>query len=211
MSMTETTGYLGATNLPHRGVDDFRETLRAREEKLANAKKQRDVILIDIRKASAAADAGDQLARATLRALTKADVAAGRLVLSLEAEVAQSRKRLGMAETQAAMAAATRASADDAALVRDKLFAVKCPDGRVVRHRGASQEDVRRRLQVGYTVAGQVFGADADGNGGFVPQRGFLTAVLEAYESELVEWLEARGISGLGKSVPPNGREGAVQ
>ena len=51
----------GATDIPPRGVDDFRETLRVREVKLANAKKQRDVILIDIRKAQAAADMGDQV------------------------------------------------------------------------------------------------------------------------------------------------------
>jgi hypothetical protein len=35
----------GATDVPTRGVDDFRETLRVREAELVNAKKQRDVIL----------------------------------------------------------------------------------------------------------------------------------------------------------------------
>ena len=100
----------GATDIPPRGVDDFRETLRVREVKLANAKKQRDVILIDIRKAQAAADMGDQRARFELAGLNKQDLAAGRLILSLEAEVAQSRKRLAMAETQAATAAATAAA-----------------------------------------------------------------------------------------------------
>ncbi|MFZ3327283.1 MAG: hypothetical protein WA231_15955 [Methylocella sp.] len=210
--MTElTTGYLGATNLPHRGVEDFRATLQAREAKLAAAKKQRDTILIDTRKASAAADAGDQLARATLRDLTKADLAAGRLVGSLAGEVAESRKRLAMAETQAGLIAANKASSEAAALPRDKLFETVCPDGRKVRHRHHSLEALQKGLLPGYRAIGQVFGADADGNGGFVPQRGFLTAVLEAYESELVEWLEARGISGPGKPVPPNGREGAVQ
>jgi hypothetical protein len=57
----------GATDIPTRCVDDFRETLRAREAKLANAKKQRDTILIDMRKASAAADLGDQRARLEVR------------------------------------------------------------------------------------------------------------------------------------------------
>jgi hypothetical protein len=205
-------GYLGAIDIPAMGVDEIREVVRKHEAKLAAAKKQRDVILIDIRKASAAADEGDQLARATLRDLTKADVAAGRLVLSLEAQVAQSRKRLAMAETQAGLVAANRAAGDAAALPRDKLFESVCPDGRKVRHRHYSLEALQKGLLPGYRAIGQVFGADADGKGGFVPQPGFLTAVLEAYESELVEWLEARGISGPGKPViapPPNGREGA--
>jgi hypothetical protein len=51
-------------DIPTRGVDDLRKILRGHEAKLANAKKQRDVILIDIRKASAAADTGDQRAGA---------------------------------------------------------------------------------------------------------------------------------------------------
>ena len=92
----------GATDIPPRGVEDFCETLRVREVKLANAKEQRDDILIDIRKAQAAADMGDQRARFELAGLNKQDLAAGRLVLSLEAEVAQSRKRVEMAEAQAA-------------------------------------------------------------------------------------------------------------
>lgn len=199
----------GATDIPPRGVDDFRETLRVREVKLANAKKQRDVILIDIRKAQVAADMGDQRARFELAGLNKQDLAAGRLVLSLEAEVAQSRKRVEMAEAQDVAKQAAQASVDAVNVRRDKLFEVVCPDGRRVRHRGASQEDVRRRLQFGALV-GQVHGADADGIGGFVPRPGFLTAMLEAYEGELIEWLEARGISGGGKTtevLPSNGRE----
>ena len=64
----------GATDIPTRGVDDFRETLQGHEVKLANAKKQRDVILIDIRKAQAAADMGDQRARFELAGLNKQDV-----------------------------------------------------------------------------------------------------------------------------------------
>ncbi len=88
----------GATDIPPRGVDDFRETLRVREVKLANAKKQRDVILIDIRKAQVAADMGDQRARFELAGLNKQDLAASRLVLSLEAQVSEARKSLAMAE-----------------------------------------------------------------------------------------------------------------
>ena len=63
--------FIGATDIPTRGVDDFRKTLQDREEKLANAKKQRDTILNDIRKACAAVDAGDQKARFELVGLNK--------------------------------------------------------------------------------------------------------------------------------------------
>jgi hypothetical protein len=71
----------GATDIPTRGVDDFRETLRVREAELVNTKKQRDTILLDIRKANAAVDAGDQRARLELNGLNKSNVAAGRLIL----------------------------------------------------------------------------------------------------------------------------------
>jgi len=44
------------------------------------------------------------------------------------------------------------------------------------------------------------------------PHPGFLTAMLEAYEGELIEWLEARGIIGSDKQtvvvLPRNGRGG---
>jgi hypothetical protein len=60
-------------------------------------------------------------------------------------------------------------------------------------------------------VAGQVFGADDAGNGGFIPRPGFLTAMLEAYRAELLEFLEAHGITGSDKQsvviLPSNGRE----
>ena len=62
-----------------RGVDDFRQTLRICEMKLVNAKKQRDVILNDIRKACAAVDAGDQRARLELSGLNRSNQEVGGL------------------------------------------------------------------------------------------------------------------------------------
>jgi hypothetical protein len=162
----------GATDIPTRGVDYFSEVLKGHEVKLANAKKQRETILLDIKRANAAVDMGDQRARLELNGLNKQNVAAGRLVLSFEAKVAESRKRLAMATNQVAVAAAKRASADEAALVRDKLFEVVCPDGRKVRHRHHSLEALRKALQPGYSVVGQVFGMNADDTGGFVSSPG---------------------------------------
>jgi hypothetical protein len=71
--------FLGAVDIPTRGVEDFRATLKDRELKLANAKKQRDVILNDIRLANAAVDAGDKQARLQLGMLNKSNVEVGRL------------------------------------------------------------------------------------------------------------------------------------
>jgi hypothetical protein len=84
----------GAAELPTQGVDDLRKSLASHESRLANAQKQRDVILIDMRKASAASDLGDQRARLELNALHKADTAAGRLILSIQAQVDGAKKRL---------------------------------------------------------------------------------------------------------------------
>ena len=190
----------GATDIPPRGVDDFRETLQVREVKLANAKKQRDVILIDIRKAQAAADMGDQRARFELAGLNKQDLAAGRLILSLEAEVAQSRKRLAMAETQAAMAAATaaakRASADAGTVPNVRLFEVVCPDGRKVRHRHESAGALQKVLTPGYRVVAEVFGAGIDDEGGMIEPIGqsAMKTLLAAHGDELVAFLAERGI-----------------
>jgi septal ring factor EnvC (AmiA/AmiB activator) len=193
-------------------AESAQKVLNELEAELAAAKQRRDKILADISAANAAS-VRDQRARMELPRLNKEEAATGRLIRSIEMQIVQAKKRVAMAEAAAAGAAAARAAKSDAP-VRDKLYEIVCPDGRKVRHRGASQEDVRRRLQIGYTVAGQVFGADNAGNGGFIPRPGFLTAMLEAYEAELVAFLEARGIVGSDKQtvvvLPPNGRE-AVQ
>jgi hypothetical protein len=63
---------LGAIDIPNRTVDDFRAKLKDREAALAAAKKQRDTVLLDLRKANEAVDARDQKARLRLPALNKA-------------------------------------------------------------------------------------------------------------------------------------------
>jgi hypothetical protein len=133
------------------------------------------------------------------------------LVLSIEREVGESRKRLSMAEAQSAAAAAKRAEADDAALIRDKWFEVRCPDGRKVRHRHHSLEALRKELQPRYVAVGQVFGANEDGTGGFLadPRSDMMQAMLDAYGDTLLAWLTERGIVGADKTVvvlPSNGR-----
>ena len=179
------------------------------EAELAEAKARRDKILVDISKANDAS-VRDQQARLKLPGLNKQDAETGRLIRSIEMQVKEARKRLDVVVANQA-AAARAASVEAANVSRDKLFEIICPDGRKVRHRGASQEDVQRRLQIGYTVVGQVHGADADGNGGFIPRPGFLRAVLEAYQDEFIEWIGAHGFGSSVKiTLPSNGRD-AVQ
>jgi hypothetical protein len=186
----------GAAELPTQGVDDLRKSLASHESKLANAQKQRDVILIDLRKASAASDLGDQRARLGLNALHKADTAAGRLILSIQAQVDGAKKRLAMAETQVATAASKRAIADEVAVPHDRVFEVKTPDNRVVRHRHASADALQKVLTPGYRVVAEVFGAGNDDKGGMVEPIGQSTMknLLAAHGDELLAFLAERGI-----------------
>jgi hypothetical protein len=147
------------------------------------------------------ADLGDRHARLALNALNKSDLAAGRLILSLEAEVAQSRKRVDMAEAQAATAAAKRASVDAGVVPRDRLFEVEAPDGRVVRHRHESAGALQKALQPGYRVVAEVFGANDAGEGGVVAAieptgPSIMAGLLAAHGKELEAWLAERGIIG---------------
>jgi hypothetical protein len=118
-----------------------------------------------------------------------------------------------MARNQAAVVEAKQASVDAAAVPRDKLFETMCPDGRRVRHRHHSLEALRKELQPGYSVVGQVHGASDDGLGGFVADTNsnMMKALLDAYGSELIEWLGERGIVGSDKRpvvvLPSNNRE----
>jgi hypothetical protein len=185
-----------AIDLPARGVEDLRKALNGLEVKLSDAKAQRDRILIDVRKTSAAADTGDQPARFAQAALNKEDSAAGRLILSLQAQVAEARKRLAMAETQAAIVAAKRASADAGAVPHDRLFEVATPDGRVVRHRHESAGALQKVLTPGYRVVAEVLGAGIDDKGGVIEPIGQSTmkTLLAAHGDELVAFLAERGI-----------------
>jgi hypothetical protein len=190
--------FIGATDIPSRGVDDFRETLRAREAKLVAAKRQRDIILADIRKANAAVDAGDKRARLELGGLNKSDLEVGRLIVSIEREVAEARKRLAMAENQAATAAAKRAESDAGVVLGDRLFEVSTPDNRVVRHRHATADSLQKMLQPNYRVVAEVFGAGIDGKGGLVEPIGQSTmkTLLTVHGDELIAFLAERGIVG---------------
>jgi hypothetical protein len=89
-----------------------------------------------------------------------------------------------MAKDQAAHAARLARVAADAGLPRDRLFEVETPDHRTIRHRHCSPEALAAQLLPGYTVAGEVFGADEQGRGGF----------SVAANHGLIEFLTAHGV-----------------
>ncbi len=160
-------------------------SLTASEEQLAAAVQRRDALTADLQRVSARADAGGKdgkAARLELAPLNKALLAAGRLVQSLQRQVAEAKKWRGMAVAQAANAARLAVVAADAGLPRDRVFEVRAPDGRVLQHLHHSHEALRTALLPGYTVAGEVFGADEQGRGGFSVAAGHdLIAFLAAH------------------------------
>jgi hypothetical protein len=118
----------------------------------------------------------------------------GRLVLSLERQVKESKKWLSFAEDQMRAMELKRAQSD--AIFGDRLFEVETPDGRRVRHRYATADGLQKMLQPNYKVVAEVFGAGIDGKGGMVEPLGESTmkTLLAAHGSDLLEWLAARGI-----------------
>ena len=85
-----------------------------------------------------------------------------------------------MALEQAAHAARVAAIAADAE-PHDRWFEVEAPDHRKIRHRHASPEALAAQLLPGYSVVGEVFGADEQGRGGFsVASNRGLVAFLSA-------------------------------
>ncbi len=157
-------------------VEDRRKVLAGYEAKLSDAKAQ---------------------PRFAQGSLNREDSAAGRLILSLEAQIAESRKRLDMAMNQAATAEAKRASAD-AGAPHDRVFEVTTPNGRVVRHRHESAGALQKVLMPGYRVVAEVFGAGIDDKGGMIEPVGQSTmkSLLAAHGDELVAFLAERGIIG---------------
>jgi hypothetical protein len=187
----------GAVDIPTRGIEYARQILKDLEQKLGDAKARRDRILIDLRKASAAVDAGDRRAAVFAQgALNKENVAAGRLVLSLEAEVAEARKRVDMAQAQvdAVHAKAAVPIAEGA----ERLFLVNTPHHlHQVRHKACTIEALRSRLLPGYTIEGEIFGANDAGEGGVVAAieptgPSIMAGLLAAHGDELIAFRGAR-------------------
>jgi hypothetical protein len=78
-----------------------------------------------------------------------------------------------------------------------RLFEIATPDGRRVRHSAADPVAAASKLLPGYTVAGEVIGADANGAGGFVIPAGQgespLAVLLRLYGADMHDWLRTQG------------------
>jgi hypothetical protein len=164
-------------------VEREKAALSGLESKLSDAMARRDKVIQDISVASSKAERDlvnlGQPDRRPRGAARNSLVPLNKQAKEIDAEIGLLRIQITHAKRdltlQEAYIERARASADAGNVRRDKLFEVVAPDGRKIRHRGASQEDVQRRLQVGYSVTGQIFGANVDDTGGFIPRPGFLT------------------------------------
>lgn len=83
--------------------------------------------------------------------------------------------------------------------LKPDFFEVRDAHGRVIRHRAASADTLRRELTAGYTIVAEVFGFAADGTGGIsvstdpdVPT--LLDGILAAFGPELLAWLSSQGV-----------------
>jgi hypothetical protein len=79
-----------------------------------------------------------------------------------------------------------------------RLFEIKTPDGRYIRHEHESADAARLVLQPGYVLAGEVIGAYGDARGGFVESvapgaRPVLGLLLDNAGDALKAWLDANG------------------
>jgi ribulose bisphosphate carboxylase small subunit len=79
-----------------------------------------------------------------------------------------------------------------------KVFEVRTPDGRVVRHEAESAEQLKGELQPGYAIAAEVYGADDQRQGGWsVPVGGksLMALLLEHHGDELRAWLRENDVA----------------
>jgi hypothetical protein len=179
-------------------AEGAQKNLNELEAELAEAKARRDKILVDIGAAQAAAEKGDKRQLFALGNLNKQDGEAGRLVLSIERQIAEAKKRVEMAENQAATAKAAVPIAEGA----ERLFLVNTPHHlHQVRHKAHSVESLRSRLLPGYTIQGEIFGANDAGEGGVVAAiepkgPSIMAGLLAAFGDELITFLEGHGIVG---------------
>jgi hypothetical protein len=77
-----------------------------------------------------------------------------------------------------------------------KTFEVRTPDGRSIRHQAETMDQLNLRLSPGYIIMGEAFGADHNGQGGYVVPIGgksLLAVLLESHGDELRGWLALNG------------------
>jgi hypothetical protein len=149
---------------------------------------------VELRRLSALAEKGDNKAKFAQEPVNKRVEADSTLIVSLEREVGAVKRQVDLARGQLVAIAARKHADETAALPRDRLFEIVCPDGHKVRHRHNSLESLQKALQPGYVAVGQVFGANEDDTGGFVGAKSTMSGLLAAHGDELLAWLAGHGV-----------------
>jgi hypothetical protein len=139
-------------------------TLGIAREKAAT---RRQVIFAALRQLSIKAEAGDRKAVAEQGPLNKSAEDESRLIVRIDREMNDVKRRLDLARGQSAVMASRAAAAQSSTVEHAKWFEVSTPSGRVVRYKHASLESIRAALEPGYTVRSEIFGCDENGEGGF--------------------------------------------
>jgi hypothetical protein len=208
-------------------VQRERAVLAGLESKLSDALDRRDKTIQEISRASAEAEtsgvnSASNGARRPINSARNSLAPLNRLAKSIDSEigliriqVTHARRMLELAEAHADTARAK--AAVPIAEGAERLFLVNTPHHlHQVRHRAPSIEALRSRLLPGYTIEGEIFGANDDGSGGVVAAinptgPSIMKGLLLAHGPELLEYLAQHGISGTGKQavvvLPTNNRE----
>ena len=142
---------------------------------------RRQGIFGELRQLSIKAEAGDNKARNAQGPLNKQADEESRLILRIDREMKDIKRSLDLCRGQQA-AIDSRAAATVPESEKTRFFDVRTPHGKIVRHKHASIDALRRELQAGYSVAAEIFGCDDEGLGGFpvaVSQRKQLLAALQ--------------------------------
>jgi hypothetical protein len=110
--------------------------LESLEAKLADVRERLSKATLEMNRLNHAADKGDRKAAYAAAEHRKQIASDGRLVLSIQREIGEAKKRIGYIDAQAAAMARQAQAVANAALEKARLFEVRTPDGRLVRHAG---------------------------------------------------------------------------
>jgi hypothetical protein len=180
-------------------------------EKIKCALDRRGKTVQEISRASAEAATarGINSARNSLGPLNKRAGAIDGEIALIRIDISHARRRVELAEAHAE-SVKTRQATDRGEPGRLVQLEIRAPDGRVIRQFHKSVDAARKALQFGYEVTGEVIGSGVVSPVG-PGTRSFMKALLESQGSELLEFLEAHGITGSEKEtvivLPSNNRE----
>jgi hypothetical protein len=136
-------------------------------------------VFADLRQLSVLAEAGDRKAVAEQGPLNKSAEDESRLIVRIDREMKDVKRRLDLARVQSACAASCAARLLPSA-EHTRWFSIQTPTGQIVKHKHASAAALRASLLPGYTVRSEIFGCDENGEGGFEVMAGQRAQLLKA-------------------------------